>query len=221
VGIERHPGLRRPPEAPNGIRRVQVGCGPHNILADWWNVDIRGFQGIDEVMDVTQEWRWVDLLDCVYGEHFLEHLDIRQAISFLVFAGRALVPGGKIRLSTPALEYVLKTHFSHDDAAGHISETFAMNRAFHGWGHKFLYSREMLQFLMRETGYGNAEFCKFGESSTEGLKNVERHGRPSEAAGYPAVWIIEAERTARPIAPSAELLHRAQAEFGRYVDSGH
>ena len=42
------------PDDPNGIKKVHVGCGPKNIFPDWWNVDIRSFQGIDTVMDVTK-----------------------------------------------------------------------------------------------------------------------------------------------------------------------
>lgn len=34
------------------IRRVHVGCGPNNIFSDWWNVNIRHFKGLDQVMDV-------------------------------------------------------------------------------------------------------------------------------------------------------------------------
>lgn len=49
---------RHPPEHKLGIKRVQVGCGPHNILSDWWNVDIRQFDGIDQEMDVTMPWIW-------------------------------------------------------------------------------------------------------------------------------------------------------------------
>jgi hypothetical protein len=44
------------PNTPLGIRKVHVGCGPHAILPDWWNVDIRSFLGIDEVIDATAPW---------------------------------------------------------------------------------------------------------------------------------------------------------------------
>ena len=38
---------RRGPNDPGGIARLHVGCGPKNLMADWWNVDIRSFKGID------------------------------------------------------------------------------------------------------------------------------------------------------------------------------
>ena len=74
--------LRLSPQNHNGIKKVQVGCGPHNIMADWWNVDIRPFPGIDQVMDVTKPWPF-NGLEYVYGEHFLEHLSLEGAIAFL------------------------------------------------------------------------------------------------------------------------------------------
>src|SRR5215472_4449559 len=210
---------RKPPEAIGGIRRLQVGCGPHNILSDWWNVDIRSFAGIDEVMDVTRSWRWSARLEYVFGEHFLEHLDIREGLKFLHFAGLALEIGGRIRLSTPSLEHVLSTHFNLDHKQRDLSQTFAINRAFHGWGHRFLYSKEMLEHCVRSVGFDSVSFHHFGESPTPALQNLERHN--PGGGGNRGVWIVEAARSSNPLDLPADFLQRAEAEFGRYVDSGH
>ncbi|MEI2418966.1 hypothetical protein V6O07_01730 [Arthrospira platensis SPKY2] len=74
--------VRLGPEHEQGIKKLQVGCGPKNILSDWWNVDVRPFPGIDLAMDVTQSWN-LNNLEYVYGEHFLEHLTLEGAIAFL------------------------------------------------------------------------------------------------------------------------------------------
>jgi predicted SAM-dependent methyltransferase len=216
VGLLTEFALRRPPEATGGIRRVQVGCGPHNLLEDWWNVDILDFLGVDEVMDVTQPWRWSNILEYVFGEHFLEHLEVREGLKFLYFAGQALRIGGRIRLSTPSLEYVLRTHFQPDNAQRDIVQTFAINRAFHGWGHRFLYSREMLESCLEAVGFEDIIFCQYGESPTEALQKLERHGGNDRA-----VWIAEAAKGSKPIVMPSELLDKAEIEYGRYVDSGH
>src|SRR5580765_443447 len=99
---------RHGPNVPGGIARLHVGCGPQNLMADWWNVDIRSFRGVDEVADLTVPWPWTEL-DYVYGEHFLEHLDPDQAVAFLTQARACLRPGGRIRLSTPTLDWVSAT----------------------------------------------------------------------------------------------------------------
>ena len=50
------------------LRRLNVGCGPHHALEHWWNVDIQAFDGVDQVMDVTQPWSFSDL-ELIYAEH--------------------------------------------------------------------------------------------------------------------------------------------------------
>lgn len=205
------------------LARVQVGCGPKNLLPDWWNVDVRSFPGVDQVVDVTKPWPWSAKLNFVYGEHFLEHLPIEKAVKFLIHAGHALTPHARIRLSTPSLEWVLSTHFSLNKGSDEakIDETFAINRAFHGWGHHFLYSRQMLKFMLENIGYRSIEFFKFGESNTEALKNLERHGSWSIANEFPNTWIVEAERVEGEIQAPNVLLEAIETKITRYIRSGH
>ena len=204
-------------------RRVQVGCGPHNILPDWWNVDIRPFPGIDQVMDVTQPWPFQDL-EYIYGEHFLEHLSLEGAVAFLNHAWNSLRPGGIIRLSTPSLEWVLSTHFdlSESNFEKRVNSTFAINRAFHGWGHQFLYSKEMLISLFENLGWQNIEFFEYGKSNHPVLNNLERHGKYMVTRGYPNVWIVEATRG--QLRATAHLLNYQQLlekSYICYTKSGH
>lgn len=88
--------------APPAVRRVHVGCGPDALIPGWHNTDLRPFPGIDSAMDATAPWPFSGLTH-VFGEHFIEHLAVDQALDFLVHAGNALAPGGRIRLSTPSL----------------------------------------------------------------------------------------------------------------------
>jgi predicted SAM-dependent methyltransferase len=214
---------RRSPIEEDGIRRVQVGCGPHHIRPEWWNTDIRSFPGVDEVMDAGRPWHWQNTLEFVYAEHFLEHLEFEAAISFLVEAGRALQVGGRIRLTTPSLEWVIKTHFSFDTATddARILDTFRINRAFHGWGHQFLYSENMLRHLLHEVGYADIEFCSYNQSGVEALRNLEKHGDYSVSSGYPSVWIVEAVKTSKAIAVSEVFRHEIEMVFSQYMRGGH
>jgi predicted SAM-dependent methyltransferase len=215
--------LRHPPEHESGLKSVHVGCGPHNILEDWWNVDIREFKGVDVVMDVTKPWTWQNILEFVYGEHFLEHLALQDALLFLEHAFKALRPGGTIRLSTPSLEWVLVTHFDVTAENGEkvIAQTFAINRAFHGWGHKFLYSRDFLQKILKETGFLNIRFFPYGKSDIEDLNNLERHGGYSVAQGFPSVWIVEAEKGEVDNQSNEQFSNMCTEFFIKYVASGH
>jgi hypothetical protein len=211
------------PNVPGGIRRIHVGSGPHALLADWWNVDIRPFRGVDEVADVTQPWPWPEV-DYVFGEHFLEHLDPADAVAFVVEAGRRLSPGGRLRLSTPAIEYAWRTHVATaDDDERRVAEaTYRMNRWFHGWGHRFVWSRPLLGRLLSESGYAPVTFHAYGESDDPVLAGLEQHGGYDVTAdGYPSVWIVEATRGPAAIVRPDGLLEELELEFARHVRAGH
>jgi len=210
---------RRAPGTPGGVDRLHVGCGPKNLMDEWWNVDIRGFPGIDEVADVTEPWPWRNL-DYVYGEHFLEHLTLEDGIAFLTEAAGALRTDGRIRLSTPGLEWVWRTHF--DPAAteeDRAAATYKANRAFYGWGHQFLYSRPMLERVLRGTGFTDLTFHAFGESDDPALRGLERHGGFEVVDSWPSVWIVEA--TPGGTSSRDALLAEADHELERYRRQGH
>lgn len=205
------------------VTRVQVGCGPHNLMKDWCNVDIRGFKGVDRVMDVTAQWPFSNL-DYIYGEHFLEHLPLEGSLGFLSNSWESMKTGGVIRLSTPSLEWVLSTHFDLNESGTdkRLNSTFATNRAFHGWGHQFLYSKEMLQEALTNVGWDNVTFCEYGKSSHEALNGVERHGGYSVANGYPSVWVVEATKSqSRSMAQVKKYIASVDDAYIRYVRAGH
>jgi predicted SAM-dependent methyltransferase len=210
------------PNEDNGIKRIHVGCGPQNIFPDWWNVDIRSFQGIDTVMDVTQTWPFQDI-DFIYGEHFLEHLPLDGAINFLVSSGNSLKLGGKIRLTTPNLAWVIDSHFPVNDAPTHakVNGTFDINRAFHGWGHQFLYSQEFLEYLLSELGYEQIVFFEYGKSDTPALSYLERHGKFRKRNNLSNLIIAEATRGKGEISFSQQLTKQIEVMFMRYYRGGH
>jgi len=50
----------------------------------------------------------------------------------------------------------------------------ALNRAFHGWGHQFLYN-ETLRASLLDAGFADIARCAFGESAHPALGGLERH----------------------------------------------
>lgn len=204
------------------VRRVQVGCGPHHHRAGWWNTDLRPFAGIDEAMDACAPWPWHEQLDYVYAEHFLEHLTFENAMSFLLEAGRALRVGGRIRLTTPSLEWVIKTHVVFGpDGAMPVYDTLRLNRAFHGWGHAFLYSAPMLRTTFEKIGYVDVTFCDYGRSDDPALCDLELHGDFSVDHGYPSVWIVEATKPESGIAIDGVFHAFVDDALGQYLRGGH
>ena len=181
-------------------------------------------QGLDRLNKiVTKPWPF-NGLEYVYGEHFLEHLSLEGAIAFLNNVWKSLKPGGVIRLSTPSIEWVLSTHFnlSETNPQRRIDSTFSMNRAFHGWGHQFIYSKDFLQSLLDNLGWQKVIFCEYGKSEHSSLQGIERHGNYRVDNGYPNVWIVEGARgdgrSESSISSYQKLLDKS---YISYVRSGH
>lgn len=212
--------LPRPPRS-DLRRRIHVGCGPLSLKSAWWNVDIRAFDGVDEVRDVTLPWEGLEGVTHVYAEHFLEHLTLQQACDFLKHAQGAMEPAGRIRLTTPSLEWVHTTHFRLPSASRdeQVHQTLAINRAFKGWGHQFLWSRGMLEHVLGSMGFQHVSFHEYGVSGDPVLHDQEQHGGYEVVEGYPSVWIVEA--LAGSPSDTTQLDNLLEALFHRQVRSGH
>lgn len=202
----RRPADRRPPPtvpAPGAPLRLHVGAGRAR-LEGWVNLDIQALPGVDVVADVTRGLGFTDV-EAIYAEHFLEHLRVDQAIEFLAECRRCLAPGGRLRLSTPNLDWVWITHY-HPEAPADVKrrEALITNRAFHGWRHRFLWNRELLAAALEACGFDDLAWCRWGESEHEVFRGVERHETYDDAPELPHVLVVEAARgEARPAALAA------------------
>lgn len=196
--------------------KINIGCGPKDIKTDWLNVDIQPFAGVDIVMDVTQAWTFKNA-DFIFAEHFLEHLTLEQGIQFLYNAGQSLKKGGWIRLSTPNLEWVLKSHynFDHKQPDEKFKDTCAINRAFYGWGHRFLYNSYFLETLLNKLGYENVRPANYGKSEVPDLNKLESHGAPSYYENHCNIIIFEAEKGQELVYPTP-FVEMATTEFIQY-----
>jgi predicted SAM-dependent methyltransferase len=195
---------------PLGPLRLHVGCGTAR-LEGWVNIDFQALPGVDVVADVTQGLRFSGA-EAIFAEHFLEHLRIDAAVDFLVEAHRSLAPGGTVRLSTPNLDWVM-IHAYHPDAPAERKpmEALVINRGFHGWGHQFLWNREILAQALAACGFEELAWCRWGESERPIYRGIERHETYPDSPDLPHVLIVEAVRgPARPdsLADFRSLLER-------------
>ncbi len=187
--------------------RLHVGCG-QEALAGWINLDNRPLPGVDRVVDVREGLPFADV-SAIYAEHFLEHLALEDGLAFLRECRRALSSEGTLRLSTPNLDWVFATHYRMgagvtEDSA--VRDCLQLNKAFHGWGHQFLYNRPMLAAALRASGFEAISFHRYGESGTPALRGLERHQTWEDTPELPHVIIAEASGTARPSPLPAEAL---------------
>ena len=181
-----------PPAAPGP--RLHVGCGRER-LEGWVNIDLADLPGVDVVADVTEG---LDFRDCeaIFAEHFLEHLPLDGAVSFLAEAHRALGEEGLIRLSTPNLDWVWATHYGLDAGDEETKRAMAihLNRAFRGWEHQFLWNRELLAEVLAACGFVDVEWCRYGESRHPIFRGLERHATYVDSPELPHVVIAEARK---------------------------
>jgi hypothetical protein len=83
---------------------------------------------------------------------------------------------------------------------------FEINKAFHGWGHRFLFNEAMLTAALRSAGFAKVVFCRYGESSVPFLQNLERHEKSLDTPELPHVLIAEASGHGKPVPIPKELL---------------
>src|SRR6476659_306489 len=165
------PAASEPP-----VVRLHIGCGQQS-LPGWINIDNQGLPGVDQVLDVRRGLPFSGVAT-IYAEHFLEHLALDDGLAFLAECRRVLRDDGVLRLSTPNLDWVYLTHYRvgqwKDDEAP-LLDCFQMNRAFHGWGHQFLYNAPMLAAALRSVGFASVRLLRYGESGLSELAGLERH----------------------------------------------
>ena len=179
--------------------RLHVGCG-EKVIAGWINVDSRRLPGVDYVLDVRKGIPF-EQLAAIYAEHFLEHLTLDEGLAFLAECRRVLDPEGILRVSTPNLDWVLASHYRLGQPIPdeeRVVDCFRLLRAFHGWGHQFLYNRAMLSAALRASGFETVRFQRYGESDELVLRGLERHETWEDTPELPHVLIAEASGNVRP-----------------------
>ena len=187
-----------PAASESPVVRLHIGCGQQS-LPGWINIDNQGLPGVDQVLDVRRGLPFSSVAT-IYAEHFLEHLALDDGLAFLAECRRVLLPDGVLRLSTPNLDWVMLTHYrgpgaSPDDAR---EDCFRINRAFHGWGHQFLYNATTLESVLAAAGFARADRCSYGRSERPELAGLERHETWEDTPDLPHVLVVEAWGAAAP-----------------------
>ena len=84
----------------DGIVRLNLGCGRHDIKAGWINCDYVQHPGVDMVFDLTKQLPFDDgTVDHIYLSHVLEHIFTWP--DTLLECHRILKPGGTVFIRVP------------------------------------------------------------------------------------------------------------------------
>lgn len=173
------------------MTKLHLGCGPL-ALPGWVNIDNTRYPGVDKVLDLRKGLPFKDV-SFVFAEHFIEHLAYDDALSLMREARRVLRDDGVLRLSTPNLDWVWVTHYRLDaPEEQQVAACFYLNRAFHGWGHQFLYNERTLAATLGDAGFANVKRVAYGESEHAELRNLERHEKSADYGELSHILIVEA-----------------------------
>ena len=195
------------------MTKLHIGSGPQ-ILKGWINIDNAEYRGVDRILDVTKGLPFPDgEASFVFAEHFIEHLTYEQAAALFRECRRVMRDDGVLRLSTPNLDWVWITHYKEvmDDPT-QVKACFAINRAFRGWGHHFLYNFRTLALTLQEAGFANVKRVEYGESEYKELRKLERHELSPAWGSFSSILIVEA--TGRGAANTRDL-NEPRKEFLR------
>jgi predicted SAM-dependent methyltransferase len=202
------------------VRRLHLGCGEH-LLPGWLNCDRRLLVTGVVHLDVREPFPINDdQFDYVFSEHMIEHLTFEQGAQMLAECHRVLRPGGRIRVSTPDLAFVVGLYTSGRtevqqryiewavsssskaqsrpprDAAGATlpAEVFVINSLMRDWGHKFIYDEQSLRYAMHQARFRHVVRRRIGESAHEALRNLENRTRLPAGFLELETFTLEAEK---------------------------
>jgi len=176
------------------VRKLQLGCGNH-IIEGWLNSDYLPDNPNILNLDVTKPFPIEDhQIDYIFSEHMIEHINYSEGNYMLSECYRVLRNGGKVRISTPDMRYLIDLY---NDEKTEIQKRyltliidylglkvtpgqeniFVINQAFYGWGHKFIYNEGVLRDSMEKNGFTNIVRCELNQSKVDVLRNLENETR--------------------------------------------
>ena len=175
----------------NEILKLQLGCGK-GLFDDWFNTDRTSKNNVS-FLDVTLPFPIKDnYFDYIYSEHLIEHLEYHEGIHMIQECYRVLKPGGRIRIATPDLQFLInlcnhkKTPIEKLEIKRIVDcyysdiniydYGFVINNFFYNWEHKFIFNFNILKEIISSNGFVNIVRCKVGESNDKNLQFIESHG---------------------------------------------
>jgi predicted SAM-dependent methyltransferase len=191
-------------------RKLHLGCG-NNLLSGWLNSDLEPSSRRAIRIDVTKRFPFADAtFDYVFSEHMIEHIPYAKGMLMLRECFRVTKPGGRIRISTPDLTFLMQIrrrekselqqayirwateHFIPD--APVYDETFVINNFVRNWGHAFIYDERVMRYSLAQAGFGNILRCDLRESDDPQLRQLENERRMPEGFVRLESFTLEASR---------------------------
>jgi predicted SAM-dependent methyltransferase len=207
LGIDRR--MIRKYLSSHDVRKLHIGSG-RNILSGWLNVDLAPSRG-QAFLDARRPFPFADqMIDYVYSEHMIEHLNYANGLSMLAECFRVLKPGGKLRLATPDLAFFVRLYRDHKTSIeeGYIKwmtdtfipsatsycDTFVINNSLRDWGHQFIYDEKVLSEALEHAGFVKVKRCEMQRSNDPTFRKIEREDGILDEFRHLETFILEAEK---------------------------
>lgn len=178
------------------VAKLQIGSGG-NHLKGWLNSDFlspfdKGFS-----LDATKPFPISNgTFDYVFSEHMIEHIPFEKGQLMLSECFRVLKKGGKIRISTPDLAFLIALYGANKSgiqkdyiewaSKGFIrkapfdADTFVINNFVRAWGHTFIYDENALRYCLESAGFKEITRRELNQTSDPNLENLENERRIPE-----------------------------------------
>lgn len=176
----------------NKVYKLQIGA-QSNSIGDWLNVDLEPKSREVAFMDATQPFPFAnETFDYIFSEHMIEHISFEDGDFMLQECFRVLKKGGKIRISTPNLAFLINLYqesknqiqldylnFSkrYFENKVPLTDTVVINNFFKSWGHQFIHDEKSLRYLLEKAGFKNIQGKQVNQSDEPHFQNIEQHGK--------------------------------------------
>ncbi len=172
------------------VKKLNLGCWPY-LMEGWLNTDLYGNKDLTP-LDMTQRFPINDsTFDYVFSEHTIEHFTLKEGLNILKECYRILKPGGKIRLATPDLKFLIDLYGSKKSelqkeyvnwatdeflrSSNFKGDVYVINNFVRSWGHQFIYDYKSLKNSLLTSGFIKIKKYKPGISKDKELKDLEMH----------------------------------------------
>ncbi|HMO50441.1 MAG TPA: methyltransferase domain-containing protein [Kiritimatiellia bacterium] len=179
------------------MEKIHAGCGKYRVPG-WLNIELMSLTEIpygklihagDAYLlnfDLTAGIPVADnQATHLYNSHFIEHLTLEQGRRFLSEAYRILKPGGRIRITCPALDVYVKHYQARDQEyfrrvyqagasfPGLVTPGHILMGQMHGWGHQWIYDHESMAYELQHVGFKDIITSAFRASDFPDLDQLE------------------------------------------------
>jgi predicted SAM-dependent methyltransferase len=179
------------------IRKLHLGCGEY-LLPGWLNMDYRPLCRETLYIDARQPFFFPDeTFDYIFSEHMIEHISHGGGAKMLTECHRILKKGGRIRISTPDLAFLINLYRPDKSAvqreyidwanqtfvkgSSGKNEVFVINNFMRAWGHTFVYDENTLRTAMSRVGFTDITKHDLQNSDHDALENLENLTRIPKA----------------------------------------